>query len=189
MTPKEKKLQQIKDTLNRKATLLCGQMGCRAQPYIEFSTRVDTNSGQVYPDGKIVLNDEYILLNYRKPKVMHNLIAHECAHLADPDPSGTQHDESFMSVYKRYGWGIKDDPLYLGNESLTTPHYALICKKCGNIWFYQGKPSTTKYCNDDGRRLSRVDVYKNKYLNTNWRKLHARNNKATKKELEKIFKI
>jgi len=185
LTLKERK--KLLDKLNKKAADLCWKMGCRAYPRVEFSSKVDKNSGQVYPDGRIVFNDEYIELNRNNPQVMHNLVAHECAHLADPDPRGTQHDESFMRVYKKYGWGIKDDPLFLGNETLTPPHYALICKKCGNVWFYQGKTRNIKYCPDDNARLSQVDLYKNKYLLSVWRKIHSRNNKATKKELEKIF--
>lgn len=194
MTPREKKLQQIKETLNRKAQLLCNEMAesgfpPRAFPRVEFSSRIDENSGQVYPDGRMVFNDEYILLNYRKPTVMHNLIAHECAHLCDPDPSGTQHDGSFMLVYRTFGKNIHNDPLYLGHETLTTPHYALICKKCGNVWFYQGKTRKTKYCPDDNTRLTQVDLYKNKYLNTHWRKIHSRNNKASKRDIKNIFKV
>lgn len=185
LTLKERK--KLLDKLNKKAATLCWGMGCRVYPRVEFSSNVDKNSGQVYPDGRIVFNDEYIELNKRNPQVMHNLVAHECAHLADPDPSGTQHDESFMSVYKKFGRGIKNDPLYLGNEQLTTPHYALICKKCGSVWFYQGKTRKTKYCPDDNNRLSQVDLTRNKYLTSIWRKIYSRNNKTTKKELEKIF--
>lgn len=189
-TPRQKKeLEQIKKHLQRLATNDCRKMGVRINPRVSYSTAVDENSAQTYPDGRIVVNDEYAWLNHRNKKIMYNLMAHETAHLADPDPSGTQHDESFMGVYRRFGKCIKDDPLYLGeNELLTTPHYALICKECGNTWFYAGKPKRARYCRTDKKRLKTIDIYKTPYLEKQWRKIHARGNKMSKRELSTLFK-
>jgi hypothetical protein len=187
---REKTLEDLRKKLDIKAKKLCKRMGCKIVPFVKISARVDENAAQIYPDGELVINDEYLWLNRKNPQVIHNLIAHECSHIADPDPCGTQHDESFMSVYQRYGKGITNDPLYLGeNELLTTPHYALICTKCGNIMFYAGKPTKKRHCSNDNTQLKLIDVYKNKYLNQNWRRINNRGNNAGEKELKNILKF
>jgi hypothetical protein len=187
--PSQTSLEQLRLRLDKKSKLLCSKMGCRVIPYVKLSSRVDENSGQVYPNGEIVINDEYLWLNRNNNQIMHNLIAHECSHIADPDPRGHQHDESFMRVYRKYGKGITTDPLYLGeNELLTTPHYAHICPTCGRIWFYAGKPRKKRYCKLDKTQLKLIDVYKNKYLCSNWRRINNRGNKAGLKETENILK-
>lgn len=187
---KKTKLEILCTKLDIKAKHMCAKMGCRVVPRVSMSDKINKNAAQIYPNGEFIINKNYLKLNQNNKILLHNLIAHECAHLADPDPRGHQHDESFMSVYRKFGIGIQNDPLYLGKgELLTTPGYAFLCPNCGKIIFISGKPRNKRWCSIDKTPMQLINVTENNYLKRNWRRINNHGNIASQTDIKNILQF
>lgn len=180
------KLSRVEDKIEHDVRKYLDKMGCNKKTTVEFSDRVDKNSAQTYLDtGLIVFNKDYVELNERNPVVLKNLVIHEDVHLAIDSP---KHDAQFLAMYQKYGTGIKDDPLYVGDEIMTTPNYGYVCPKCGWIWFSEGKLRTEKECKSCGVRLKMHNILSNPYFEKMWRIFHKRGNYVKPNEYQQIVK-
>lgn len=187
MKPKyDKKLARVEDQVRHNVKKYLDVMGYRRPVTVEFSDKVDRNSAQTYLDtGVMVFNKDYVHLNEDRPTVLKNLVIHEDVHLALDSP---KHDSRFLAMYQKYGIGIKDDPLYVGDEIMTTPNYGYVCPKCGWIWFAEGKLRTHKVCKSCNIRLKMFNILSNPYFEKMWRIFHKRSNYMKQNEYQQVLK-